>query len=642
MDFSGILVSLLILFPFVVAICLAFTANNSARKAIVYASCAIVILSAILFTGNFFANGSTTVKMLLSTHIIDKIMMFGEFFLMVLIIYLSFKYKKYYAAILSAVQTLGIMWLEIIHPAKEMTEHILFDRLTVIMCLIIGIVGCLICVYAVGYMTRYHEHHTEYKDRRLFFFPMLFVFIGAMFGLVLSDNLIWIYFFWEITSVSSFLLIGYTKTKEAIDNSFRALWMNLLGGLGFFIAIVILSFNGIHNLSEIPVAVDGILVLAVALLGFAGLTKSAQMPFSKWLLGAMVAPTPTSALLHSATMVKAGVYLLLRLAPALCDNWAGYMIALVGGFTFLMTSMLAITQSDGKKVLAYSTISNLGLITACAGIGTAEAIWSGILLMIFHAVSKSMLFQSVGAVENSLGSRDVEDMHGLIIKLPKLAVIMIIGICGMFLAPFGMLISKWAVLKSFIDSSSIIGILLVFAICFGSATTLFYWTKWLCKILAYDKNAKQIFDHTILGQWVSLRVHAFLMLAICVLIPILSNTVLVPYISDVFGRKNFDILSLTDLVVMSVMVFVTLVMPFIAKAKVKSIKTKESISYISGINMGDDQTFEDSFGGEKKAVLSGWYMTDMFGEDKLFSPSIIISSLCIIICIFAAFLGGVL
>lgn len=642
MDFSGILVSFLILFPFVVAACLVFTSGNSARKAVVYGSCAIIILSAILFTGNFFANGSTTVKMLLSTHVIDRVMMVGEVFLMALIIYLSFKYKKYYAAILSAVQTIGVLWLEITHPAHIETEHILIDNLTVVMCLIIGIVGCLICMYAVGYMTRYHEHHTEYKDRRLFFFPMLFVFIGAMFGLVLSDNLVWIYFFWEITSVSSFLLIGYTKTQEAVDNSFRALWMNLLGGLGFFIAIAILSFNDIHNLSEINSGVNGILVLAVALLGFAGLTKSAQMPFSKWLLGAMVAPTPTSALLHSATMVKAGVYLLLRLAPALCGNWAGYMIALIGGFTFLMTSMLAISQSDGKKVLAYSTVSNLGLITACAGIGTAESVWAGILLMIFHAVSKSMLFQSVGAVENSLGSRDVEDMHGLIMKLPHLAVIMIIGICGMFLAPFGMLISKWAVLKSFIDSSSIIGILLVFAICFGSATTLFYWTKWLCKILAYDKNAKPVFDHTVLGQWISLRVHAVLILLICVLIPLLSQKILVPYAVSVFDTRNLDILSSADLVIMAVMVFVTLVMPFIAKAKVKSIKTKDSISYISGINMGDDKTFEDSFGGEKKAVLSGWYMTDIFGEDNLFYPSVVISSVCIVICIFAAFLGGVM
>ena len=132
------------------------------------------------------------------------------------------------------------------------------------------------------------------------------------------------------------------------------------------------------------------------------------------------------------------------------------MVTTIGGFTFLATSMLAIGQSDGKKVLAYSTVSNLGLITACAGIGMHEAVWAGILLMIFHAVSKSLMFLSVGAVENVLGSRNIEDMHGLIVKLPELAFVMIVGIAGMFLAPFGMLISKWAALKAFIDSNSIL------------------------------------------------------------------------------------------------------------------------------------------------------------------------------------------
>lgn len=170
----------------------------------------------------------------------------------------------------------------------------------------------------------------------------------------------------------------------------------------------------------------------------------------------MVAPTPTSALLHSATMVKAGVYLLIRLAPAMYGTWAGMLTTTIGGFTFFITSMLAISQSDGKKVLAYSTVSNLGLITACAGVGRYEAVWAGILLMMFHAVSKSLMFLTVGAVENSLGSRNIEDMHGLIVKLPSLTAILVIGIAGMFLAPFGMLISKWAALKAYVDTQSIL------------------------------------------------------------------------------------------------------------------------------------------------------------------------------------------
>ena len=129
-------------------------------------------------------------------------------------------------------------------------------------------------------------------------------------------------------------------------------------------------------------------LIPVILLAFAAMTKSALLPFSKWLLGAMVAPTPTSALLHSATMVKAGVYLLIRLAPVMSETLVGNMVALVGGFTFLIASMLAITVSDGKKVLAYSTISNLGLIAACAGVGTTETVWAAVLLVMFHAVSK--------------------------------------------------------------------------------------------------------------------------------------------------------------------------------------------------------------------------------------------------------------
>ena len=303
-------------------------------------------------------------------------------------------------------------------------------------------------------MKDYNRHHLDYKDRRYFFFGMLFLFLGAMMGLIFSSNLIWIYFFWEITSICSFLLIGYNQTDEAMENSFKALWMNLLGGLGFAVAIayaaISLQVINIQDLVALAVSADakaGLALIPVVFLAFAGLTKSAQLPFSGWLLGAMVAPTPTSALLHSATMVKAGVYLLIRLAPAMEGNLAGMMVTTIGGFTFLVTSMLAISQDDGKKVLAYSTISNLGLITACAGVGMHEAVWAAILLMMFHAVSKSLMFLSVGAVENCTGSRNIEDMHGLIVKLPGLAYVMIIGIAGMFLAPFGMLISKWAALK---------------------------------------------------------------------------------------------------------------------------------------------------------------------------------------------------
>ena len=159
-------------------------------------------------------------------------------------------------------------------------------------------------------------------------------------------------------------------------------------------------------------------------LSLAGMTKSAQLPFSTWLLGAMVAPTPSSALLHSATMVKAGVYLLIRISPALEGNLVGIIVSSIGGFTFIMASMMAIAQNDAKKVLAFSTISNLGLIVACSGIGVEETVWAAVFLMVFHAVSKSMLLQSAGATQNTLGSTHIEDMCGLSILVPTLSYIM--------------------------------------------------------------------------------------------------------------------------------------------------------------------------------------------------------------------------
>ena len=132
------------------------------------------------------------------------------------------------------------------------------------------------------------------------------------------------------------------------------------------------------------------------------------MPFHTWLLGAMVAPTPTSALLHSSTMVKAGVFLLIKLSPIfLVCPVAAVMTILVGGLTFLLCSFMAISQTNAKRVLAYSTIANLGLIVACAGVGTPEAVWAATFLVLFHAVAKSLLFLCVGTAEHHIGSRDI-------------------------------------------------------------------------------------------------------------------------------------------------------------------------------------------------------------------------------------------
>lgn len=637
------LIPILILFPFLMAVVTALVKDDRARGICVYTGSGVTMLLALAVTG-WWASGGLSDRLLFEeTAVWDNLMILGELFLMCLVIYLSIRHKKYPIVLLSAVQTLGVLWLEKLSgcPLEE-RGHILVDRLSIILVLIVAIVGGLIVIYAVGYMRGYVHHHSEYADRRGFFFPLLFVFLGAMFGLVLSDSMTWMYFFWEITSVCSFLLIGYTKTDEAVHNSFRALWMNLLGGLGYAVGIVWFALS--HHALSLSALVafgalgDAVAIACVAMLAFAALTKSAQLPFSQWLLGAMVAPTPTSALLHSATMVKAGVYLLLRLAPAMQGTWAGNMVGFVGGFTFFMASLMAVSQSDGKKVLAYSTISNLGLITACAGIGVAETVWAGLFLIIFHAVSKSMLFQSVGAVENTTGSRDVESMQGLILRYPKLATVMVIGICGMFLAPFGMLVSKWAALKSFVDAGGLQGTILVLFVCFGSATTLLYWAKWLSKILALN-HSQQEKDVTEKNEYLSLFAHAAMMLLLCVGFPVLSLGIVQPIVTQMYGAVDPTI-STGNLLIMVMLLLCVLIFPVLLFVASHSLHSREVMDYMAGVNAGDGEHFIDSMGEEREVKLSAWYMEDWFGEDKLMGISLAIATLAVVMMM-ALILGGV-
>ena len=627
------MIPLLIGIPAALAVLFQIIRNEKVRGYIVYAGAGIIMLTTVIFIGTWIGDGAQTWMFYPETEMIDHLMTVGDVFLMCLIIYLSVKHGKVLPIILSVAQTALVIYTEFTAEVAE-GPHMMVDWLTILMCVIIAFIGGFICIYTVGYMKGYHHHHKEVKDRQPFFFSMLFLFLAAMFGLVLSQNLVWIYFFWEITSVISFLMIGYTQSDEAVNNSFCALWMNLLGGLGFAVAIALMA--QLHGTLQLLEVVNIGALLPLMCLSLAGMTKSAQLPFSTWLLGAMVAPTPSSALLHSATMVKAGVYLLIRISPALEGNLVGIIVSSIGGFTFIMASMMAIAQNDAKKVLAFSTISNLGLIVACSGIGVEETVWAAVFLMVFHAVSKSMLFQSVGATENTLGSRDIEDMHGLIIRVPKLAYIMGIGIAGMYLAPFGMLISKWLALKAFVDSGNVI---LVLCIAYGSATTMFYWTKWLAKLLCYHIPRDTVKDVTRKDEYISMSFHAIVMLLLCLFLPVVAITVVNPIVRELFGNTH-DVLSMSVLTTMAIMLvsifIVPVVMFFISRRSHRELVP----IYMNGVNEGDNRFFTNSFGGKDHLYLSNWYLRFEFGRRHLRIPSIIVATAVLVVG-FCLVIGGV-
>ena len=262
---------------------------------------------------------------------------------------------------LSILQLLPVLYFEFVLHGASVAPVMIIDNLSILMSLIVSVVGSLIVVYALSYMDEHEEHlHLEKSQQNRFFFYMLLL-LGAMYGLIFSNSLYWVYFFWEITTLCSYELIRHDRTEIAVKNSLTALWMNLLGGVGFVAALYIgNSVGGIGLDFILGSAPSAAVLLLFASLAFAAFTKSAQFPFNKWLQGAMVAPTPVSALLHSSTMVNAGIYLLLRIAPAISGTGLSLGVALVGAFTFLVTAFLALNERVSKGILAYSTIGNLG------------------------------------------------------------------------------------------------------------------------------------------------------------------------------------------------------------------------------------------------------------------------------------------
>ena len=296
--------------------------------------------------------------------------------------------------------------------------------------LVFGI-GILVLIYA-----RYYLSKSDPVPR---FYAFLMAFTGAMLGVLLSGNILMLVVFWELTSILSFLLIGYWHQGQAArDGARMALIVTGLGGLGLLLGMVLLGqIVGSYDLDRVLASGDVVrahplypLVLALFLLGC--FTKSAQMPFHFWLPGAMAAPTPVSAFLHSATMVKAGVFLLVRFSPVLgqTELWF-FAVTGIGMLTLVLGSVIALFRHDLKGLLAYSTISHLGLITALAGIGSNGAILAAIFHIVNHAVFKASLFMAAGIIDHETGTRDMRRLSGLIRFMPVTGSLAIVASAAM-------------------------------------------------------------------------------------------------------------------------------------------------------------------------------------------------------------------
>ncbi|MFZ9691782.1 MAG: putative monovalent cation/H+ antiporter subunit A [Phycisphaerales bacterium] len=354
------------------------------------------------------------------------------------------------------------------------------DGLGLLFGLLIAGVGSLILIYARGYLGPHSG------TPRLFAFLLLFM--GAMLGVVWSENLLGLFVFWELTSVSSYLLIGFDHQRPAARKAaLQALLVTGGGGLCLLLAVILLGIAG--GSYELPVLLENreavlaspLLAAIVVLVCLGAFTKSAQFPFHFWLPGAMEAPTPVSAYLHSSTMVKAGIFLLAKLSPLLATAplW-GPLLTIFGAATMVIGAVLAFRQTYLKRLLAYSTVSSLGLIVMALGIGTQAALVAAFAYLLAHACFKGSLFMVAGAIDHGTGERDAERLGGLRRAMPALFATGLLAALSMAgLPPLLGFVGKELVLEASLHAPVASG-WLVGAIVLAAALTVA--VAWLCGV----------------------------------------------------------------------------------------------------------------------------------------------------------------
>ncbi len=359
-------------------------------------------------------------------------------------------------------------------PALGLELTFRLDTLAWLMTLVVGGVGALVLVYCAAYFS--------VSAQGLGRFGGVFVaFAGAMLGLVTSDDMILMFIFWELTTVTSYLLIGhYSDRKASRRAAMQAIVITTAGGLAMLVGVVLLGeAAGTYRLSEVVAHPPGgaAATAAIACLLAGAATKSALLPFHFWLPAAMAAPTPVSAYLHAAAMVKAGVYLVARFAPAFSQHelWR-WIIVVLGCGTLLLGGYRALRQHDLKLVLAFGTVSQLGLITLLVGLGTRATALAGLAMLGAHAMFKATLFLVVGVIDAATGTRDLRRLSGVGRELKLTALAGALGTASMIgLPPFAGYVAKEAGLEAIEHlEDNAVGLIVLVSVAIGSVLTVAY------------------------------------------------------------------------------------------------------------------------------------------------------------------------
>lgn len=362
-------------------------------------------------------------------------------------------------------------------PELGLSMSFRLDALGLVMLILVAGLGALILVYSGWYFGPDSPEAARSA-------ALLLAFAGVMLGLVLADDLLTLYVFWELTSIASFLLVGQGgQDRESRRAAVQALLVTVFGGLAMLLGFVLLGeAAGTYRISELLADPPrgALVAVALALILLGAFTKSAQLPFHPWLPAAMVAPTPVSAYLHAASMVKAGVYLVARLSPAFADLALWWVpVVVVGVGTMLVGGWRALHETDLKRLLAFGTVSQLGFLMVLFGAGGRIAALAGMAMLLAHGLFKAVLFLVVGILDKRAGSRDVRELCGVGRALPGLAVMSVLAAASMAgLPPLLGFVGKEAAFEAFLDGGTR-GWLIALGLLAGSVLTVAYSARFL-------------------------------------------------------------------------------------------------------------------------------------------------------------------
>lgn len=436
--------------------------------------------------------------------------------------YIGFKFKSLKVLCLALIQlflfTYGETFLE-----NEIFSDFYADKLSFFMLLVINLVGSIIAIYALKYI----EYEDCSQKRKTFFLSYLWFFIFIMNMVVISNSFMLFFFFFELTTLSSYLLIRFREDEISINNSLRALWINQIGGVFILFAVII----AIHTNSSIYFTnINNNAVLITIFLAFAAFVKGASKPFESWLLGAMVAPTPVSAILHSATMVKIAPFLILKISYAF-SPLISFLISCFAMLVFVVVSLQSLGKDNFKEILAYSTIALLALMVSIAAIGTKEAFTITLYLIFFHAVSKALLFMIAGILEKEFHIKSIEDFTLLFEKAPKLTIFILLAFASITLPPFGLFFAKLFSIEylSFLIKQNPFYLLVVISLVIGSSILVLLYFKVASKLIDRSSTEQEVLEHKIPKEFTFTSYILFFIALVSLLVIVYSKLSLIMF-----------------------------------------------------------------------------------------------------------------